>query len=734
MKQVTGVYEREEYIMADNDMMTEAVWKNIRAVMGWDIGDGDSVAFIKLLAEKNRKVEPLSLHKSRYIPVEKSVVAKSSNGMIMIGSDAARQKEFIINFKRSPENWDKMTFMGITYRQHMFDYIRGVSEAILQNSANRDGIMKNVIVHDSRGNIHWKKDEVLLVVGCPASVIWKGEKMRKQYEQLISEATGILNVIVTEESRAAVFSLFDIDSLRKKIDLQSGVLVLDFGSSTADATYILPGKKAINISWELGAAQVENAMLRYILQSDKARKSFSNLAKIYGKTRVIIGNDCNQAIFQLRQDKEDYFDGKLGENAAAKSVAIPIMDEDGDRLFDEDGEPAESIDIKYNITNEMIRYALDEYEFDVRKNGQIVNCGTWKKNCQQFLEDVKQALERDRMSVQTVVVTGGGSQMPFIIELCSKAFPEKVVPSDTPSHSVVRGLVTIAYNEVQAPEIRNKVMSDIKSAAEVNIDAMIERIASKLSSEAYDSAVSAVDGLTSYFGEDDELWDKIKRNFDPESNVGEITRVVKKAITSSLNQNVKNQIDNSMKTWIGDDNAAIVCCINEASQQLYADQAISGMIRISQMDVEMLSEKVSIPNISMPDVAKDANFIGTIVGYILSVVLFVVLAFIAAIIPGIGPIFTVVAGSIGSAALIEKLKEWESCPITGGAILKAVKKMKENKNQKTEEIKEPVRKALREAFTKPDAYGKDFEKHYTVLMETSRKAFDKILLKAEDDQ
>ncbi len=72
------------------------------------------------------------------------------------------------------------------------------------------------------------------------------------------------------------------------------------------------------------------------------------------------------------------------------------MDEDGDRLFDEDGEPAESIDIKYNITNEMIRYALEEYEFDVRKNGQIVNRSTWKKNCQQFLEDVKQVLERDR--------------------------------------------------------------------------------------------------------------------------------------------------------------------------------------------------------------------------------------------------------------------------------------------------------------------------------------------------
>lgn len=720
--------------MANNYMRTEAILNNIKAVMGWDIGDGDSASYIKPLAGKNAKSVSLFLHKSRDVQVEASAVAKSSIGVITIGEDAAKQREFAINFKRSPENWDNRSSMGIAYRQHMFDYIRGVSEAILQNSSNRNGIMKKVIMQDSRGDMHWKKDEVLLVVGCPASVIWKGEKMRSQYEKLISEATGISNVIVTEESRAAVFSLFDIDNLREKINLQTGVLVLDFGSSTADATYILPGKKAVNISWELGAAQVENAMLKYILRSDKAEKKFAEQAKEYGKTQILVGGDCSHEVFQLRRYKEDYFDGKLGENAMAKNVSIPIMDENGDPIFDKDGDPVETLDIKYYVTDEMIQYALDGYEFDVRKDGRIVNHGTWKENCRQFLDDVKQTLEREKLSVQTVVVTGGGSQMPFTIELSSKAFPGKVTPSDTPSHSVVKGLVTIAYNEVKSPEAYNKVINDIKSAAKKNIDDMIDEIADNLSKKAYDAAVSAVDGLTSYCGEADEWWEKIGRNFDPESNVGKITQAVNNAIANSLNQNVRNQIDKSTKTWMDADNAAIVNSVNEASRQLYADQVMSGMIRINQADVAALGEKVDLPNIVMPDVAKDANFIGAVMGYILSVVLFVVLAFVAAVVPVIGPTFTFFTWMVGSSALIDKLKEWENCPVTGGAILSAVKKMKENRKQKLDEIKEQLREPLLEAFTKPAAYGKDFEKHYVMLMETAGMAFNKILLKAEDDQ
>ena len=718
--------------MANNKMRPKATLNKIKAVMGWDIGDGDSVAFIKYIIGGKEVSQPLYLHRSRDEQVVKSAVAINSSGVITIGEDAAKQQDFAINFKCAPESWDYQYVMGLTYRQHMFNYIRGVSEAILQNSSNRS-TLRDIITKDEKGNMYWKKDEVLLVVGCPASIVWKGEKMREQYEKLISEATGISNVIVTEESRAAVFSLFEIDDIRGKINLQAGVLVLDFGSSTADATYILPGKKVVNISWKLGAAQVENAMLAYLLQSSKTEKLLTKLAKMYGKKRVlVVRNDCTHAVFQLRLDKEDYFDGKLGEDAALKNVSIPIMDEDGDRLFDEDGEPVEPPVINYRVTAEMMQYAVDEYEFDAQKDAVIVNRGTWKENCQQFLNDVKLTLEKEKLPVQAVVVTGGGSQMPFVVELSSEAFPEKVIPSDTPSHSVVKGLATIAYNEVKAPEVHDKAMKDIESKAAKNISAMIESIADNLADKAYDAAVDAVDWLIWY--DDDTLGNWILSYFNYfETNVGDITRAVKNAISNSLENNVRPQIDNSTKIWMDKDNEVIVGRINEAAKDLYADQAMRDMVRISQADVEAISKNVFLPNISMPNVAKDANFIGKIVGYILSAVLVVVLSFLAISVPVLAPVFAVI-GLFAGAALIEKLKEWESCPVSDASLRKAVRKMKENKNKKMKEIKEPLHQALREAFTKPDVYGKDFENHYMVLMETAEMAFNKILLKTEDDQ
>ncbi len=132
--------------------------KKIKAVMGWDIGDGDSVAFIKLLTEKDSKPVSLYLHKSRDQQVEPSAVAKSKSGVITIGKDAGEKREFVINFKRSPRNWDSTSSLGVPCRQHMSDYIRGVSENILQNSSNRSGSMRQVIMQDSKGDMHWKKD------------------------------------------------------------------------------------------------------------------------------------------------------------------------------------------------------------------------------------------------------------------------------------------------------------------------------------------------------------------------------------------------------------------------------------------------------------------------------------------------------------------------------------------------------------------------------------------------
>lgn len=715
--------------MSDNSINR----KKIKAVMGLDIGDGDSVAYIRLLTEKDNKPVSLSLHKSRDQQVEPSAVAKSKSGVITIGEDAGEKREFAINFKRSPGNWNSISPLGVPYRQHMSDYIRGVSETILQNSSNRSGGMRQVIMQDSKGDMHWKKEEVLLVVGCPASVIWKGKERRREYEELISETTGISNVMVTEESRAAVYSLFEIDNLSAKINLQAGVLVLDFGSSTADATYVLPGKKAIHISWELGAAKIEEAMLEYILKSDKARKTFANQAENCGKNQIYRGHDQNHAIFQLRRSKEAYFDGKLGEDSTPKNVKISIINEDGDYLIDKNGDSVEPLDIPYTVTEAMMHYALDEYEFSVNKDGNPVNHGTWKENCRQFLNDVKQTLEREKLPLQTVVVTGGGSQMKGVVgDLCNKAFPGKVVPSDTPSHSVVKGLVTIAYNEVYAPEVRGKAMGDIRSAAEKNINDMIDEIAKTLSEKAYDKTIDAMKALAKEHGyaDTDGFWKKIP--FD--SNVGEVTRTVNKAIADSLDQNnVKNQIDNSTKRWQNKDTGAIVKCINDVSQQLYADQVMGEMIQISQADVATLAKKVVLPDITMPNVATDANLIGSVVGSVLGVVFFVVLTVIALFVPVIGPILALL-GVVAADVLYDKLMAYEKMPVNGTSIYNAARKMEKDKEEKIAEIREKIREPLRETFTKPDVYGDNFEKYYRMLEAIAEKAFDQILLKVEDDR
>lgn len=56
-------------------------------------------------------------------------------------------------------------------------------------------------------------------------------------------------------------------------------------------------------------------MLEYILKGDKTRRIFADQAENCGKNQIYRGHDQNHAIFQVRESKEAYFDGKLGEDS-----------------------------------------------------------------------------------------------------------------------------------------------------------------------------------------------------------------------------------------------------------------------------------------------------------------------------------------------------------------------------------------------------------------------------------
>lgn len=706
--------------------------ENVDLVMGWDIGDGDTVAYARNVSG-SKEIFPLYIHKSRSEQVVKSAVSKQSNGTILIGNDAATQQNFVINFKRSPEKWDTQSEHNIAYKQHMSDFIRGVSNAILNNSSNRTKL-GSVISVDEKAGVCWKSDKVLLVVGCPAAKIWKGEKNRKKYEALISAATGINNVIVVEESRAAIFSLFALNELSAKINLQQGILVLDFGSSTADATCIIPSKKAIHLSWELGAATIEQAMLQYILDSEKAKKELIKQAKANDRKQVLIDKEqCSHAIFQLRGDKEDYYDGKRDQNTVSDQVRLYMIDENGDVIV-EDGEPV-PLTIMYKITPEMMQYAVSEYNFETRKDNIVVSTGSWEQNCKNFMLATKLLLEKNKIAPRSVVVTGGGSCMPFVVELAEDVFnKDKIIPSEAPSHSVVRGLATIAYNSLKEEKARKNTVKEIMSDGRKNVSDMMDSISQKLAGKAYDRAVEKLEWMIDVIHKKHPKMPEAVINLNCYWNVGDITYQIQNAIQSSLKNNVTNVTNEEIANWTSNDQKMIVERINQAVSELYSDTALQSMVKISMADVQKITQAINLPNVSIPDVGKDANILGKVVANILTVVLIVILAFIAAAVPVIGPTFVAVVGLFSWNALLEWLGKHDKFPVPLGSIKGAIKKMKNEKSTKIREIEDPLRKAIRDAFTKDSAYGGDFVKYYMVLEESANKAIDRILLITEDNE
>ena len=94
-------------------------FSKIKLVVGCDIGDGDSGAYARIVADQGGKLLPLYAHKSRDQQIEKSAVAKTDSGVITIGEDAAKQQEFIINFKRSPKSWNNKSSLNVEYKPYL---------------------------------------------------------------------------------------------------------------------------------------------------------------------------------------------------------------------------------------------------------------------------------------------------------------------------------------------------------------------------------------------------------------------------------------------------------------------------------------------------------------------------------------------------------------------------------------------------------------------------------------
>lgn len=244
------------------------------------------------------------------------------------------------------------------------------------------------------------KDTLSLIVGCPSSKKWVEDSPRKYYETLILNSTGVRSVKVIEESLASMYSGLEQSNEKVRYSAAEGVMVFDFGSSTADCTYIQQGLRRFDFSWDLGASKIEQLMLSEIEDESAAAVRYTpNMQK--------------DAEIRVRKWKEEHFkDGLEGK------IHIDFNDDD---------------EFSSKWTSERVKQLLEHHEFI--QTGVPQQSGSWYDLCERFMQEAKRRLVVKPLAridgfispCKTIILTGGASQMGFIEEITQKVFPDATI-------------------------------------------------------------------------------------------------------------------------------------------------------------------------------------------------------------------------------------------------------------------------------------------------------------------
>lgn len=312
------------------------------------------------------------------------------------------------------------------------------------------------------------RENVNLYVGCPSSTNWTSEKNRRKYEELIKGATGVNSVHVVPESRAAMFRSLEKSVKGERVSANEGAIVFDFGSSTADCTYMMLGRKLFDFSWTLGASKIEDN-LKDIVQRETEKEN----------PDFIVEPMCINGIKDdLRAAKEEYF-------TIGKQIPVDITFES---VF------GSSYNTKAAVDGSLMALATEDSvsEFTVAEYSDYYETpferkGTWKQLCEEFFKRAKEQIQNltytyydkngekkeEPCGVENIILTGGASQMDFIYELCKKVFGAVNIVKDPAQSSVVaKGLCWYAICNNAVGPSKTKVLEAVKNNKEISFDAL----------------------------------------------------------------------------------------------------------------------------------------------------------------------------------------------------------------------------------------------------------------------
>ena len=396
------------------------VTNNTEFIIGIDFGHGEtSAAFYNLKTQEKFDLDILPGHK-----VIKSAVAileQEGQQTICVGdaaiANAPMSKDFQISFKKRPSE------MSPSDRNRMVAFMKGVYAGILDRHPD-----------------YKTREHVVFIARPSQDKLWKSEE--SAYLK-IAEDAGLPVAGIQKESRAAYFRARTQPDSKIDQQVKKGVLIVDFGSSTIDFTYLNGSSSApIDDGRPLGASQVEKSLLEYAM-ANPTDGIMPQFACLYGVNEN--SNPYNQMLYKFRQAKEDFYGKKLPFFSVAFDYGF-LTSSEKQQLFGFGG---------ISIPKDQLDQILGKHI----KGGYIQN-----------VKDAVIAFKNEKLKdnpVSCVYLTGGASRMDFVREIFMDVFglDSAHCPSDeNPSLIVSQGVAHLSYADIKAKEKEEELKKIAQSA------------------------------------------------------------------------------------------------------------------------------------------------------------------------------------------------------------------------------------------------------------------------------
>lgn len=381
--------------------------EEINSVVGFDLGHGEtSLAFSMLSSNDPPKIVEIENKKSIV-----TAIGKSTKLGTVIGDNVFNipdLENLFIAFKKAPSQLGFSQNLIVDYTQTLFSKIP-------QNLFD----LKTSYVF----------------IGCPSG--WSYEDV-KSYENLFKVALDS-NVKVVKESRAALLQskesgLINIEKLK------SSIIVIDVGSLTTDISHVYAGTEdeKLDIGLDLGSGLIDQEIFERTLNSG----DYSDTTK-----QLILNPEEDSqlkslCLFACREAKETFFNSEdqfRNFHHYVRVRNVPVIGIDDDTWFS----PKLNDTIMDDILNSPMK---------------SLNGTSWINTFEQILNDAKSTLSNRGHSPKVVLLTGGASRMPFILNSCNKVFPKcDIINYSPPEETVSLGLVRWGKIYLQTSEFTAEI-------------------------------------------------------------------------------------------------------------------------------------------------------------------------------------------------------------------------------------------------------------------------------------